>query len=104
MKVNYNQMMKQAQKMQQDMAKAQENLKNETVEATSGGGMVKVTANGQGDILAIEIKPEAVDPDDIEMLQDMVLVAVNEAAEQARDLQAALMQKMTGGMNIPGLM
>lgn len=104
MKVNYNQMMKQAQRIQQDMAKAQDNLKNETVEATSGGGMVKVTANGQGDILAIEIKPEAVDTEDIEMLQDMVLVAVNEAVEQAREMQAALMQKMTGGLNIPGLM
>lgn len=104
MKVNYNQMMKQAQKMQQDMAKAQDNLKKETFETTSGGGMVKITANGNGDILAIEIKPEAVDPDDIEMLQDMVLVAINEAIDQARETQAMLMQKMTGGLNIPGMM
>jgi nucleoid-associated protein EbfC len=104
MKVNYNQMLKQAQKMQSDMAKAQDDLKNETVTATAGGGMVAVTANGQGDVLSIEIKPEAVDPDDVEMLQDMILVAVQDAIEQARAKQADLMQAATGGMNIPGLM
>ena len=104
MKVNYNQMLKQAQKMQADMAKAQDNLANETVTAKSGGGMVTVVATGQGDLLSIEINPDAVDPHDVEMLQDMVLVAVNDAIEQARQKQADVMQSATGGMNIPGLM
>ncbi len=90
--------------MQSDMAKAQEDLKKETVEASSGGGMVTVSANGQGDILSIEIKPEAVDPDDVEMLQDMVLVAVNEAADKAKERQSQLMEKMTGGLSLPGMM
>lgn len=103
MKVNYGQMMKQAQKLQADMARAQEDLKNETLEASSGGGMVKVTANGHGDVLSIEIKPEVVDSDDIETLQDLVLVAVNEAAQKAKDLQADVMGQMTGGMNLPGV-
>ena len=104
MKINYNQMMKQAQKMQADMAKAQENLKNEIIETTSGGGMVKVTANGHAKILSIAINPEVVNPDDTEMLQDLILVAVNEAADQAKELQTELMQKMTGGLNLPGMM
>jgi hypothetical protein len=104
MKVNYNQMMKQAQKMQADLAKAQDDLKDEVVEASSGGGMVTVKANGHGEILSIQIKPEIVDPDDIEMLQDVVLAAVREASEKAKDLQAEVMQSMTGGLNIPGLM
>ncbi len=103
MKINYNQMMKQAQKMQQDMMKAQEELKNETVEATSGGGMVKVVADGQGDIKSIEIKPEVVDPDDTEMLQDLVLVAVNEALEKAKAMQEQKLKAATGGMGIPGM-
>ena len=104
MKPNMNQMIKQAQKMQADMVKAQDDLKNEVVEAMAGGGMVKVIATGQGDILSIEINPEIINPDDVEMLQDMVLVAVNDAAEQAKELQASLMSQMTGGLNIPGLM
>jgi len=104
MKINYNQMMKQAQKMQADIAKAQENLKNEIIETTSGGGMVKVTANGHAEILSIAINPEVVNPDDTEMLQDLILVAVNEASEQAKELQTELMQKMTGGLNLPGMM
>jgi nucleoid-associated protein EbfC len=104
MKVNYNQMLKQAQKMQSDMAKAQDDLKNEAVTATAGGGMVTVTANGQGDVLSIDIKPEAVDPDDVEMLQDMILVAVQDVIEQARAKQADLMQAATGGLSLPGLM
>lgn len=103
MKVNYNQMLKQAQKMQADMAKAQDDLKEQTVTATAGGGMVTVTANGQGDILSVEIKPDAVDPNDVEMLQDMVLVAVQDAVEQARAKQAEVMQSAAGGLNIPGL-
>lgn len=104
MKPNMNQMMKQAQKMQADMLKAQDDLRDLKVEAAAGGGMVKVTANGQGDILSIDINPEIINPDDADMLQDMILVAVNDAAEQAKELQASLMSKMTGGLNIPGLM
>jgi len=104
MKMNYNQMMKQAQKMQQDMMKAQEELKNETIEATAGGGVVKVIANGHGEISSIEIKPEVVDPDDTEMLQDLVLVAVNEAIEKAKTMQEERLKAATGGMAIPGMM
>jgi DNA-binding YbaB/EbfC family protein len=104
MKINYNQMMKQAQKMQQDMLKAQEELKNETIEATAGGGVVKVIANGHGEINSIEIKPEVVDPDDTEMLQDLVLVAVNEAIEKAKAMQEERLKSATGGMAIPGMM
>ena len=104
MKVNYNQMLKQAQKMQADMAKAQDDLKNKSVTSSAGGGMVTVTANGQGDILGLDINPDAIDPGDVEMLQDMVLVAINDAISKARDMQAEVMQSATGGMNIPGLM
>ena len=100
---NMNKMMKQVQKMQQDMAKLQEEMKSRTVECTAGGGMVKAIANGNNELLAIEINPQAVDPDDVEMLQDMVLAAVNEALKKAQDMVAQEMSKLTGGMNIPGL-
>lgn len=103
MKANYAQMMKQMQKMQQDMAKAQEELKNERVEASSGGGMVKVTADGQGKLLKIEIKEEALSSGDKEILEDMVMVAANEALEKARDLQEQKLRALTGGLAIPGL-
>jgi len=96
-------MLKQVQKMQADMAKAQEELKTKTVEATAGGGVITVVANGSQEIVAIKIKPEAVDPDDIEMLEDLVVVAVNEALRKAQDLVAQEMQKITGGLNIPGM-
>lgn len=100
---NMGKMMKQVQKMQADMAKLQEELVNQTVEATSGGGMVKVVANGKQEIMSIKINPEAVDPEDVEMLQDMVMAAVNEALRQSQDMVAKEMSKITGGMNIPGL-
>ncbi|MGQ9558757.1 MAG: YbaB/EbfC family nucleoid-associated protein [Desulfurispora sp.] len=100
---NLNKMMKQAQKLQQEMLKLQEEVAARTVEATAGGGVVKVTANGQQQILAIEIKPEAVDPDDVEMLQDLILTAVNNALQQSREMMAKEMGKLTGGLNIPGL-
>ncbi len=100
---NMGKMMKQVQKMQADMAKLQEELVNQTVEATSGGGMVKVVANGKQEIMSIKINPEAVDPEDVEMLQDMVMAAVNEALRQSQDMVAREMSKITGGMNIPGL-
>ncbi|MDT3698556.1 MAG: YbaB/EbfC family nucleoid-associated protein [Thermincola sp.] len=100
---NMGKMMKQVQKMQADMAKMQEELVNKTVEATSGGGMVKVVANGKQELMSIQINPEAVDPEDVEMLQDMILAAVNEALRQSQDMVAKEMSKITGGMKIPGL-
>lgn len=101
--MNMQKMLKQVQKMQADMAKAQEELKTKTVEATAGGGVITVVANGSQEIVAIKIKPEAVDPDDIEMLEDLVVAAVNEALRKAQDLVAQEMQKITGGLNIPGM-
>lgn len=100
---NMNKMMKQVQKMQADMAKMQEEMVNKTVETTSGGGMVKVVANGKQELMSIEINPEAVDPEDVEMLQDMILAAVNEALRQSQEMVAQEMSKITGGMKIPGL-
>jgi DNA-binding YbaB/EbfC family protein len=100
---NMNQMMKQVKKMQEQMLKAQEELGSKTVEGTAGGGVVTVTANGHKKIVSIAIKPEAVDPDDVEMLQDLVLTAVNEALNQVDELANKDMNKFTGGMKIPGL-
>ena len=100
---NMNQMMKQVKKMQQQMEKAQEELKNKTIEASAGGGMVTVVANGHKEILNITIKQEVVDPDDIEMLQDLVIAAVNDALKQADQLASQDLGKFTGGLNIPGL-
>lgn len=98
-----NQMMKQVKKMQQQMMKAQEELESKTVEGTAGGGVVTVEMNGHKKVLAIAIKPEVVDPDDIEMLQDLVLTAVNDALTKAEELANADMGKYTNGMKIPGL-
>ncbi|TVY10848.1 YbaB/EbfC family nucleoid-associated protein [Paenibacillus cremeus] len=100
---NMNQMMKQVKKMQEQMLKAQEDLANRTIEGTAGGGVVTVTVNGQKKVQSIVIKPEAVDPDDVEMLQDLVLTAVNDALTKAEELAGKEMSKLTGGMNIPGL-
>ncbi len=100
---NMQQMMKQVQKMQADMAKAQEELKTATVTATAGGGMVTVTATGDQQVTAIEIKPEAVDPDDVELLQDLVLAAVNEALRSSQEMAANKMGGLTGGMDLGGL-
>jgi nucleoid-associated protein EbfC len=99
---NMNQMMKQVKKMQEQMLKAQEELGSKTVEGTAGG-VVTVTANGHKKILSIAIKPEAVDPEDVEMLQDLILTAVNDALNQADELANKDMGKYTGGMKIPGL-
>ncbi|MEW6726935.1 YbaB/EbfC family nucleoid-associated protein [Desulforudis sp. 1088] len=96
-------MMKQVQKLQADMARMQEELGQRTVEAAAGGGAVKVAANGKQEIVSITISPEAVDPDDVEMLQDLVLAAVNEALRQSRDMAAQEMSKLTGGLSVPGL-
>lgn len=100
---NMQKMMKQVQKMQANMAKLQEELGSRTVESTAGGGVVKVVANGKQELVSIEIKPEAVDPEDVEMLQDLVLTAVNNALNQSRDMVSQEMSKLTGGLNIPGL-
>lgn len=100
---NMNQMMKQVKKMQEQMLKAQEELGDKVIEGSSGGGVVTVQVNGHKKLLSIQIKPEAVDPEDIEMLQDLVITAVNDALTQAEDLANNDMGKFTGGMKIPGL-
>ncbi len=103
---NMNQMLKQVQKMQQEMMEAQESLKDEVVEASAGGGMVSVQATGDLSIKAIRIDPEAVDPDDVELLQDMVLAAVNEAIRTAQELASAKLGGIAGGLGglgLPGL-
>lgn len=100
---NMNRMMRQVQKMQADMARVQEELGEKTVEGTAGGGMVTVVANGHQDVVSITIEPDAVDPDDVDMLQDLVLAAINEALRAARELAGDEMTKVTGGLDIPGL-
>jgi hypothetical protein len=95
--------MKQAQKMQEQMARVQDELANKTVEATAGGGMVTVTANGRQEILAVKISPEVINPQDSAMLEDLVTAAVNEALRSARELLQEEMTKITGGLRIPGL-
>jgi len=100
---NIQKMMKQAQKMQRQMMEAQEALADERVEGTSGGGTVKVVADGQQNVIEIRIDPEAVDPDDVEMLEDLVLAAVSEALRKSRDLAEERMGAFTKGMKIPGL-
>ena len=101
---NFGNLMKQAQKMQQDMQKIQEQLKDKTVEASAGGGAITVVANGKKEIKEITIKPDVVDPDDVEMLQDLVLAAVNEALRQAEEMANNEMGRVTGGLGgMPGL-
>ena len=101
---NMQKMMKQVQKMQADMARLQEELATRTVESTAGGGVVKAVANGKQELVSVEIKPEAVDPEDVEMLQDLILTAVNGALKQSQEMVAKEMGKVTGGLNIPGLL
>ena len=96
-------MMKQAQKLQSQMVKLQEELADKTVESSSGGGMVTVVANGRQQIVSIQIENEVVDPDDVDMLQDLVLAAVNDALAKAQEMVSSEMGKLTGGLNIPGL-
>ena len=96
-------MMRQAQELQAKLAKAQQELADTTVEASSGGGAVKVTINGQQNIQSVEISPEAVNPDDVELLEDLVLTAVNEAISKSQELAAEHLGKLTGGFKIPGL-
>lgn len=103
MKGGMGNIMKQAQQMQQKMLKMQEEMAERTVESSVGGGMVTVVANGRSEVISIKIEPQAVDPDDIEMLEDLVLAGVNEALRKAQEMMANEMTKLTGGMKIPGL-
>lgn len=100
---NMNQMLKQAQKMQENMLKTKEEVEQRSVEASSGGGMVEVVVNGKKELLELKIKPEAVDPEDVEMLEDLVKAAVNEGLRNAQAMVEEEMAKVTGGFNIPGL-
>lgn len=102
--MDMKQMMRQAQKMQKELNKAQEEIATMSFEATAGGGMVKAVASGDMSITALTIDPDAVDPEDVEMLQDMVVAAVNEALRGVSEMSNMRMNAVTGGMNIPGLM
>ena len=102
--MNMQKMMKQAQKMQLELARAQEEIKGMTFEATAGGGMVKVVAKGDNSVQSVTIDPQAVDPEDVEMLEDMVLAAVNEALRGVAAMGEQRLNAATGGMSIPGLM
>ena len=100
---NFNKMMKQVQRMQAEMARLQEELANRRVEGSAGGGAVRVVANGHQELVEVVIDPAAVDPEDVEILQDLVLTAFNDALTQARELAAQEMAKVTGGLKVPGL-
>ncbi|MCT8978734.1 YbaB/EbfC family nucleoid-associated protein [Clostridium sp. CX1] len=100
---NMNNIMKQAQKFQKQMEEMQADLENKQFEVTVGGGAVTVVASGKKQIVDIKIKPEVVDPDDVEMLQDLVLTACNEALKKADEETSAEMKKLTGGLNVPGM-
>ena len=101
--MNQASMMKQAQKMQQEMLRMQEEMENKTYTAAAGGGMVTAEVNGKHQLVNLTIKEEAVDPDDVEMLQDMVIAAVNEAIKRVEDTNSEEMGKITGGLGMPGL-
>lgn len=101
--MNMQQMMKQARKMQEQLAAAQETIAQSTVDASAGGGMVKVTVSGNMQVTSLKIDPEAIDPEDVEMLEDMVMAAVNEALRGVGELANRQMGAVTGGLNIPGM-
>ncbi len=101
--MNMNKLMKQAQQMQAKVTKMQEELEQKTIETSAGGGVVKVVVNGKQELLDIQIDPTAVDPDDVEMLEDLILAAVNEGMRKVADMVNHEMSKITGGMNIPGM-
>jgi DNA-binding YbaB/EbfC family protein len=101
--MNQAAMMKQAQKMQQELLRMQEEQENKTYTAKAGGGMISATVNGKHEVVALEINPEAVDPNDVEMLQDMVMAAVNEAMRNADADAAQNMSRLTGGLNLGGM-
>lgn len=100
---NMNQMLKQAQKMQEQMLKMQEEMENKTFDATAGGGAVKVVVDGKREVKEVVLSPEVVDPDDVEMLQDLIVAAVNEAMRKVEADSSAQLGSITGGLNIPGL-
>ncbi|MDI9260417.1 YbaB/EbfC family nucleoid-associated protein [Alicyclobacillus sendaiensis] len=100
---NMNQLMRQAKKMQEEILKAQASLAEQEVEGTAGGGAVKVRMNGHKDVVAVEIDKSVVSPDDVEMLQDLILVAIQDAAQKANDLAEQVMGKYTRGLNLPGM-
>jgi len=100
---NMQKMMKQAQKMQAQMMKAQEDLNSKEVEGSAGGGMVKVVLNGSQELKSVKINPEAVDPDDVEMLEDLIIAAFTTAQEKVKTMSDSMMGSITGGLNIPGM-
>ncbi|HQM43693.1 MAG TPA: YbaB/EbfC family nucleoid-associated protein [Smithellaceae bacterium] len=100
---NFGNIMKQAKKMQEQMGKIQEELEAKTVEAQAGGGMVRVVVNGKFNVVSIKIEKEAVNPEDVEMLEDLVVAAVNEGVRKAQEMASQEMAKITGGLGIPGL-
>lgn len=101
--MNIQQMMKQAQKMQREMEEMQEDLKNKSLTVSAGGGAINVTIDGNKQITELTISPDVVDPDDIDMLQDLVISAVNEALRQMEELSSSAMSKITGGLSLPGM-
>ncbi len=101
---NFGNIMKQAKKMQERMMALQEELAAKTVEATAGGGMVTVSVNGKFELLSLRIEKEVVNPEDVDMLQDLIVAAVNEGIRKAQEMSASEMAKITGGMQLPGLM
>src|SRR5947207_7608000 len=101
--MNLNKLMKQAQKMQEEMAKTQAELEEKTVEVSAGGGKVKVVANGAGDVLSIKIAKEIIDPEDAEILEDLILSGVQQAISRGKELASSEMGKITGGLGMPGL-
>jgi hypothetical protein len=100
---NFGNIMKQAQQLQQKMLRLQEELAARTVEATAGGGMVTAVVNGKHELVSLRIEKDAVNPDDVEMLQDLIVAAVNEGVRRAQEMAQAEMAKITGGLNIPGM-
>ncbi|MDA8084365.1 MAG: YbaB/EbfC family nucleoid-associated protein [Nitrospiraceae bacterium] len=96
-------LMRQAQKLQEDMQKTQEEAKKKTAEATAGGGMITVVASGAGELVSIKIEKDVVNPDDVEMLQDLILAAANEAIRRAQEIVNDEMSKLTGGLQLPGM-
>lgn len=96
-------LMKQARQLQDKMARLQEEMAGRTVEASSGGGMVRVVANGAGEVVSVKIDPEVADPEDVEMLEDLVRAACNEACRKGREMMSEEMKKLTGGLPVPGL-
>ena len=102
-KQNMNSVLKQAQKMQEEMERIQQETEEENIEATSGGGAVKVVVNGKKELVEIKLDPDAVDPEDVETLEDLIMAAVNEAVKKAEDMMEERMGAITGGMSIPGL-